>query len=393
MISRHSAKRRCLSFFVCLTLVLSIVPLGLAADAATVYINGSPYTASNDTYPVVTLTAADLQELDSVLFIEAPNNRVSINWPANWFSASDEVAVLFMNDYPLLIFDDMMTGLTTPTSFNIKMNAASSLTLGMTYNGSKPWYNYQYPVLLFKSHDAGSAMQQRVVVTKDGKPWARSLYQLDSKDGNNMEAKIYGGGTYGVSSSAVMPFSDVTTSHWAYKAVQFLNARGIVGGVGKNQYAPSRQITRAEFVTMLMRMLNINVSTAGTTPFPDAANTKEFYYSAALAAKKLGIVGGSGGKFNPDAKITRQDMFTMLARAIVKLKIANYMLPELAYETVAPFADANKIASYAKPEIELLAKLGIVNGSNGKVNPLANTTRAETAQLLANFINTDPDLY
>ncbi|MBR5479761.1 MAG: S-layer homology domain-containing protein, partial [Clostridia bacterium] len=51
------------------------------------------------------------------------------------------------------------------------------------------------------------------------------------------------------------------------------------------------------------------------------------------------------------------------------------------------FSDANAVASYAKEAVEALTGAGIIAGSNGKINPKANTTRAEVAVVLDRIIN------
>lgn len=112
-------------------------------------------------------------------------------------------------------------------------------------------------------------------------------------------------------------FNDLGTVDWARKQIEVLASKGIVNGVSEQQFAPSRQVTRAEFITMLMRTLGLDTKAGkqADTRFADAV-PGSFYADALSAAKALGIAKGiDGARFYPSEKITRQDMMVMTARA------------------------------------------------------------------------------
>jgi len=54
---------------------------------------------------------------------------------------------------------------------------------------------------------------------------------------------------------------------------------------------------------------------------------------------------------------------------------------------LAGFADADMVASYAVESIAKLVRMGLITGSDGRINPLGNTTRAEAAVLLYRVYN------
>ncbi|MBR5272751.1 MAG: S-layer homology domain-containing protein, partial [Clostridia bacterium] len=85
--------------------------------------------------------------------------------------------------------------------------------------------------------------------------------------------------------------------------------------------------------------------------------------------------------FAPNAQITRQDMMVIIYRALnaAGIKVEKAQSPT--------FSDANAVASYAKEAVETLTGAGIIAGSNGKINPKANTTRAEVAVVLDRILN------
>jgi hypothetical protein len=110
-------------------------------------------------------------------------------------------------------------------------------------------------------------------------------------------------------------------------------------------------------------------------------NEKAPYYEAVTAARSLGITSGTGdGRFLPESTITRQEMMTLTVRA---LAAAGLVDSETAVtDNLTRFRDSSEIRSYARDSVALLVDLGIANGYNGEVKPLAEATRAESATLL-----------
>jgi len=77
-------------------------------------------------------------------------------------------------------------------------------------------------------------------------------------------------------------------------------------------------------------------------------------------------------------------MFTMLYRALDKLN----ELPEATTnKALSDFSDSASISDYAKDAFETLVKGGIVSGSDGKLNPTDQSTRAQMAQILYNLLS------
>jgi len=113
-------------------------------------------------------------------------------------------------------------------------------------------------------------------------------------------------------------FADVEAKHWAHNYIEEGVKRGIIQGVTSTQFAPQRTITRGEFVTILMRALNLTNDTA-VSPFVDVAYAY-FGYREIATALTLNIVQGSVDnnelKFYPNDPITRNSAILILARAM-----------------------------------------------------------------------------
>ena len=111
-------------------------------------------------------------------------------------------------------------------------------------------------------------------------------------------------------------FSDVPADAWYAKAVNTLASLGIIKGIGNDQFAPNRTITRAEFTVIAMRFANVSATV--TNPFSDIASS-DWYYTAVTSAVSYGwITGYSDGTFKPMATITRAEVATIVNRMLAR---------------------------------------------------------------------------
>jgi hypothetical protein len=177
-------------------------------------------------------------------------------------------------------------------------------------------------------------------------------------------------------------FNDVASTDWYDKAVGFMSARTIVSGVGDNNFAPQNKVTRADFLIMVMKSYDIEVDKEVKDNFADAGN--KYYTDYLGTAKYLGLVSGMGdNKYMPEATISRQDMLVILYRLLNTLG----ELPVAKTGTFDSFCDTKDISGYAKDTMKLFVEAGIVLGSNEKLSPKVNTSRAEAAQVLYNLLS------
>jgi hypothetical protein len=68
------------------------------------------------------------------------------------------------------------------------------------------------------------------------------------------------------------------------------------------------------------------------------------------------------------------------------LKAENQSLAEGNSSNLSGFTDSGKISPYATTAVATLVKAGIIQGSNSKINPLGNMTRAEMAVVIFRII-------
>ena len=186
--------------------------------------------------------------------------------------------------------------------------------------------------------------------------------------------------------TASAAFTDVNSKSysWASDSVDFLYYEEIAQGSG-GKYNPASSITRGDFMLMLYRAF-LEEEYEDYTPknnFSDVVKGTSSYsketYQAVGVAKYLGIAQGSGGKFRPNSPITREEAMTLIYRTLDEIDW------ELSYDAdvrASSFTDYGAISSYAKTAITDLVSHGVILGSNGKISPKSNITRAEMACIL-----------
>ncbi|MBQ4900750.1 S-layer homology domain-containing protein [Paenibacillus sp. Marseille-P2973] len=175
---------------------------------------------------------------------------------------------------------------------------------------------------------------------------------------------------------ALPKFTDLT-NHWASKEIEKLASKNIISGYPDGSFKPNQEINRAEFVTLVCRLLQLE-STAGGSAFKDV-KSDAWYAGCVGAVKEAGIVGGyQDGTFKPNQKITREEVFVII------YKMAKDKLNASGNQQA--FIDDAAVSSWAKEAVNALVKAGVVSGyEDGSIKPKNSITRAEVAKLLAYF--------
>ena len=252
--------------------------------------------------------------------------------------------------------------------------------------GEELAFDFRYPAIVGVPYKAEGGQNKDFIVTERQVGTARSSSVrsviprswYDSRDAIVL-SRAYRTGTYMAAYKATEGFTD-TAGLWMEKAVNYMAARSIVGGVGDNRYDPESDVTRAEFIALLVRMLGVDTAINKTQPFDDVPES-EWYYQPIMTARALGLTEGVGNnRFSPLAQISRQDMFTLLYNAIEKINA----LDESRLGEFEGFSDWSDVADYAQLPSETLARFKLVNGFDGALNPLDTSSRAEAAQILYN---------
>ena len=114
--------------------------------------------------------------------------------------------------------------------------------------------------------------------------------------------------------AAEATFSDVPANAWYAEAVNALASIGVIEGIGDNQYAPDRAITRAEFTAIAMRFADLE--TGGENIFSDVAENA-WYYDYVVGSIQYGWINGyPDGTFRPENTISRVEVTTIVNRML-----------------------------------------------------------------------------
>jgi len=209
-------------------------------------------------------------------------------------------------------------------------------------------------------------------------PISNSRYNTDTEDVTFTTAHF---GQYAISYT-VKSFDDIETYSWAKKEIEVLASRGIIKGTSEKAFDPGDNISRADFIVLLIRTLGLNAKVENN--FSDV-KPDDYYYEALGIAKKLGIADGTGNNiFNPETRISRQDMMVITARALREIKKLN---TDGTRADLDAFHDRGQISAYAAEDLSAMIKSGLIKGNDDMINPLSNTTRAEAAVLMYRIFN------
>lgn len=201
---------------------------------------------------------------------------------------------------------------------------------------------------------------------------------LDVKlpDGTPLYAEVYNVQLQIGEKVKPIPFKDIDGLE-NYDAIANLYSLGIFKE--NEKFNPSNPTTRYQFSLMLYRALDVEVP--ATTEFKDIAKLDEEAQSAIKALNSLGVINGVNDEtFAPYNNITRAQTAKMIYRLLV-----NFGYQDQANATM-PFSDvAANDAELNKAAAQLNA-LGIMTGSNGKLNPNEPVTRNQMAKVLNNVL-------
>ena len=111
-------------------------------------------------------------------------------------------------------------------------------------------------------------------------------------------------------------FDDVPADVWYTEAVATLQNAGIIVGYGNGKFGPNDNITRAQFAVICARIGKLQFS--GTKSFTDVAQSHWAYRDIIAAAENGWVAGYGDGRFGPDDNITRAQAIALLNRVLAR---------------------------------------------------------------------------
>ena len=286
---------------------------------------------------------------------------------------------------------ELGTAIITATIIDTKISAACTVTVtdeivapvGIGLNRSilrmKPGESYQMRLTVEPDHANsyttlwGSSAQGVVSVDTNGKLTAINTgvavitVLID-------EFELQASCTVTVANEKIS-FSD-SNSHWAGASITTMAEHGFITGYDDGTFKPEAKISRAEFATILIRILQ-EVKGVAITDENTFTDTDGHWAQANIStAVKLKLLSGYGdGRFGPDSAITREQIAVMLFNATGAESSLN-----------TDFADSGNISPWATEAVTAAANLGWIKGyEDNSFRPLKNATRAEACTVLLRF--------
>ena len=171
------------------------------------------------------------------------------------------------------------------------------------------------------------------------------------------------------------PYSDVPENHWAYNEIKSAGEIGFMSGMGDGTFGLGQNITRAQFVSMLVRVFGWQQAQGDSY---DDVNPSEWYYNDVMTASAMGALGDESS-FRPNDNITREEIAIMLVRALGYDELAE----ELS-DIYLPFNDVFSNKGY----ISIAYDFGIISGRSGDIfDPQGTASREDAAAMMVRCYN------
>lgn len=126
--------------------------------------------------------------------------------------------------------------------------------------------------------------------------------------------------------STTNDFSDIAPESWYNNAVSTLSNMGIINGYEDGTFKPNASITRAEFTAIATRFFDYEAEYDGA--FNDVS-ARAWYADYVQAAVDMGLVDGyPDGGFHPNSNITRAEAVTIVNRVLNRAPHEDHLLDE-----------------------------------------------------------------
>lgn len=192
-------------------------------------------------------------------------------------------------------------------------------------------------------------------------------------------------------------FSDVGESFkWAEKAINKMNRKGIIIGIGNGLFQPNKPVTHLEAVIMTLRLLDKEDEVSKVDIIPSQIKKIPVLWIYGLNYLKIAddikiITKDEFKTFNPNQPAKRWEVAKYIVRALGEDKdFSRTKIESMKRELKDKFKDANSIPEEAIGYVYTALDLGIMTGySNGNFMPNKPVTRSEMAVLIERADNLD----
>jgi hypothetical protein len=184
-----------------------------------------------------------------------------------------------------------------------------------------------------------------------------------------------------------VPLNDLQSYSWAIKEVQNLYGKGIISGMTDTRFSPQAELTRAQFLQMIIKGIGESRLPDTSTSAPMDVKGNQWYSDSVRLGLEMGIVQGrADGSFGANERISREDMAVMLNRAIQVMKQDTSAVVDSSSSS-AGFNDDANIAAYAKQAVAAMQEQSVLKGmADGTFGPKQHANRAQGAVAVARMM-------
>ena len=180
-------------------------------------------------------------------------------------------------------------------------------------------------------------------------------------------------------SSGGCMFPDVPQGYWAACGIDKLAINDVVVGYPDGMFKPNKNISRAEFATMLVKGFNMNAHGATTSRFSYVSRDNWANAAIAKAVDEDLLRGYPNHTFKPKNNVTRVEALTSISKGMTCNIDANK-----ADEILSRYADGNQVPNWARIPVAKSLENGVLNNSPNPnlIMPNRDATRAEIASMM-----------
>ena len=182
----------------------------------------------------------------------------------------------------------------------------------------------------------------------------------------------------------INPFQDIENDPEKRGIIE-LNKNGIINGVTQIEFQPNKNITRAEFATLITRALEKEeIHNHG---FLDVK--KSDWFSGYIgSAKASGLIKGyPDNRFKPQNNITRQEAAMIIYNTAKLQKIDTTMSEDEIRNNISQFPDYLEIANWSIEAMAFVVKKGYIPNNILNIEPTRPATRSEVAGMLYRLLD------
>lgn len=180
----------------------------------------------------------------------------------------------------------------------------------------------------------------------------------------------------GAYAASAKDFSDFPCD-WSATAMSQAVENGLLGGYD-GKINPQGKLSRAEMATIVNRAFGATEK-ADMNGYKDVKVDAWYYDDMAKAVQMGTFVGAEEGRLYPSQYITREEAFVVLARA--------FEVSEGDSRNLVAYSDAAEVSAWARDTVAGLVAEGYISGYGGKLAPKAPISRAEFAAMMSKLVS------